>query len=187
MKTCHHSAGSRVRFKSVEDINDDPMAEELYGLFLKVKDSPRHICIKAETLLNEAYYMKYRLEHDKNPSEHFDEYAKEVETDLGWHYGADLIFPMSYAMLNAKKRNSKKTIAMMEMMKNRYGNSVYWNTFSQPLAISKKKQVRTIRLDTKDLLELIEKYQGTPFIQVKQAEIYVNSPGNIVGKEINCK
>jgi hypothetical protein len=168
----------------VEDINEDPLAEELYGLFLKVKDSPRHISIKAETLFNEAYYMSSILEHDKNPSQHLEEYAKEIETDLGWHYSVDLVFPLSYALLNAKKRLPKKMLALMETMKDRYGDSIYWKTFTQPLSISKKKQSKTIKLDTTDLLKYMEKYHCVPFIQVQQADIYVNSPGNIVSKEI---
>jgi hypothetical protein len=35
----------------MEELLDDPLAESLYGLFLKVKDSPRHITIKPEIIL----------------------------------------------------------------------------------------------------------------------------------------
>ena len=37
--------------KKMEELLDDPLAESLYGLFLKVKDSPRHITIKPEIIL----------------------------------------------------------------------------------------------------------------------------------------
>ena len=38
--------------RKLEELLDDPVNEELYGLFLKVKDSPRHIAISAENLIN---------------------------------------------------------------------------------------------------------------------------------------
>ncbi len=165
----------------------DPINEELYGLFLQVKDSPRHIAIKAESLFNEVYYLCSKLPKEKDPAGNLAMYAKEIETDLGWHYGADLVFPMMYAVLNAKKRLPKKMQKLMDNIKECFGESVYWKTFTQPLVIASRKQLRAIRIDTRDLLEKLERYQGVPLIQVQQAEIYVNSPGNIVGKEINYK
>jgi hypothetical protein len=171
----------------VEDITDDPLGEELYGLFLKIKDSPRHISIKAETLFNEVYDMSSRLEHDKNPSEHLEEYAKDVERNLGWHYGVDLVFPMSYAVLKCKKRQSKKVQILLETIEHRYRDSIYWETFTQRLFVKNKRKIRKLSIDTEELLQCLKEYHGIPYIQVQQADIYVNSPGNIVSKEIKYK
>lgn len=117
-------------------------------------------------------------------AEHLDECIREIENNLGWHYGVDLVIPMSYAVLKNKKRLSKRIQDLMETIEHRYGGSIYWDTFTQPLSVARKKRVKPIKLDTNDLLKCLEKYHGIPFIQVQQADIYVNSPGNIVSKEI---
>ena len=67
---------SRIRWtghKKKEELLDDPLAESLYGLFLKVKDSPRHIAIKPEKLINEVYYICNRFYQDTNPSVMIDD------------------------------------------------------------------------------------------------------------------
>ncbi len=173
--------------KKMEELLEDPINEELYGLFLKVKNSPRHIAINAESLFNEVYYLCAKLPKEKDPSGNLSVYAKEIETDLGWHYAAELVFPMLYAILKSKKRLSKKMLCLMETMEKNYGDTFYWNNFARPLAVVKKRHPQPIRIDTRDLLMTLEKYHVMPMISVQQAEINVNSPGNIVGKEINYK
>ena len=109
---------SQIRWtgqKKMEELLDDPVAESLYGLYLKVKDSPRHITIKPELLLNEAYFISNRIYQDKEPSEMIEVYEHEIESDMGWHYAKDLVMPMIYALM---------------VIQEKYIKSSYWPVFS---------------------------------------------------------
>lgn len=121
---------SRIRWtghKKKEELLDDPLAESLYGLFLKVKDSPRHIAIKPEKLINEVYYICNRFYQDANPSAMIDEYAHEIETDLGWSYARSLVMSMAYVVLRSQKNLPKSIEQLVTSIEKQYKDCYYWN------------------------------------------------------------
>lgn len=63
----------------MEELLDDPLAKSLYGLFLKVKDSPRHITIKPEIILNEVYLISNKIYQDAEPSNLIEDYEHEID------------------------------------------------------------------------------------------------------------
>lgn len=115
-----------TKHKTKEEMLDDPLAESLYGLFLKVKDSPRHISIKPEVVINEVYYVTNQFYQDADPSASIDIYAHEIESDLGWRYAADLVMIMSYALVKTQ-RSQKKIESLVKAIENKYRFSPYWN------------------------------------------------------------
>ena len=172
-------------YRKLEELLDDPINEKLFELYLKVKDSPRHIAIKAENLLNEVYYISAKISKDKNPVEHLVLYTKEIESDLGWYYGVDLVFPMLYAVLNVRKRIPQKLQALMNTLENQYGNTCYWKIFAQPLAVTTgKKKSNIITIDTTQLMNAMKNGKGIQIIQVQNANIEVKSPGNYIARNI---
>lgn len=163
-----------TRHKKIEDFLDDPLVEEIYGLFLQVKDSPRHIAIKAENLLNEVFYVCSKFYQDNNPEEHLGEYAQEIESDLGWHYASDLVMVIAYVVLGNRSRIPQKIQRVRNAIKFQYLHIYYWDVFCEwEYRIAKKKPVKVINLQ--DLAKMTDK---TIVIQVNNADINVNSPGN---------
>ena len=116
--------------KKMEELLDDPVADSLYGLFLKVKDGPRHITIKPELLLNEAYFISNRIYQDKEPSEMIEVYEHEIESDMGWHYAKDLVMPMAYALISCQTKRPQYVDKTLMAIRDKYIKSSYWSVFS---------------------------------------------------------
>jgi len=166
----------RIIHKTIEEILDNPLNEEVYGLFLQVKDSPRHIAIKTENLFNEVFYICSRFSEDSKPEEHLADYAQEIESDLGWHYASELVMVIAYVFLGNGKRRPQKIQRIMEAIKRQYWNVYYWHVFCEREYLNSKKPHEKVKLlSLHDLAKMNDK---AIIIQVQQAEINVNCPGN---------
>lgn len=133
--------------RNMEELLDDPLAESLYGLFLKVKDSPRHIAIKPEKLINEVFYISSQMYEDSAPGSHLDIYAHEIEADLGWTYGAEVVMPMIYAAVKSQGRKPKRIDDMLQSVENSYNKNPYWkacNTINYEKRAAKRKNGATL-------------------------------------------
>ena len=116
--------------KKMEELLDDPVAESLYGLYLKVKDSPRHITIKPELLLNEVYSISNKIYKDKEPYNMIDVYEHEIESDMGWHYAKDLVMPMVYALISCQTKRPQYVDKALMVIQDKYHKCSYWPVFS---------------------------------------------------------
>lgn len=128
---------SQIRWtghKKMEELLDDPLAESLYGLFLKVKDSPRHIAFKPERLINEVYYMCNRFYQENDPYEMLEEFSHEIESDMGWRYASELVMPMACVVLKSQKSIPARIERLVLAIEDVYGKSCYWNVCQQLLA-----------------------------------------------------
>ena len=165
-----------TRHKKIEEFLDDPLVEEIYGLFLQVKDSPRHIAITAENLLNEVFYICSRFYQDNNPEGNLGKYAQEIESDLGWHYASDLVMVIAYVVLGNRSRIPQKIQRVRNAIKFQYQHIYYWNVFcNREYRSAKKKSERVKVINLQDLAKMTDK---AIVIQVNNADINVNSPGN---------
>ena len=165
---------SQIRWtghKKMEELLDDPLAESLYGLFLKVKDSPRHITIKPELLLNEAYFISNKIYQDEEPCDMIEDYEHEIESDLGWHYAKDLVMPMIYALISSQKKRPQYVDRALMVIENKYIKSCYWPVFSSMphryhASVRKKPQV--LDMTMKQIQKNLSIYQD-----LSQKNIYV--------------
>ena len=165
-----------TRHKKIEEFLDDPLVEEVYGLFLQVKDSPRYIAIKAENLLNEVFYICSKFYQDNKPEEHLGEYAQEIESDLGWHYASDLVMVIAYVVLGNRSRIPQKIQRVRNAIKFQYQHIYYWKVFcNREYHNTRKKSEKVKVISLQDLAKMTDK---TIIIQVNNADINVNSPGN---------
>ena len=154
-----------TKHRTKEELLEDPLAEGLYGLFLKVKDSPRHISIKPEVLINEVYYVTNLFYQDADPSALLDIYAHEIESDLGWRYAADLVMIMSYALLKTQK-SQKKMELLLHAIENKYRFCCYWNS-CHTLSVGAPHKVKPGIYFTDDLSRIIGK---NPIIVVSKVD-----------------
>lgn len=157
--------------KKMEELLDDPVAESLYGLFLKVKDGPRHITIKPELLLNEVYCISNKIYQDKEASDMIEVYEHEIESDMGWHYAKDLVMPMIYALIGCQKKRPQYVDKALMVIEHKYNKSSYWPVFSsmpQPQHTSVRKQSQVLDMTMKEIQRNLSIYQG-----LSQKNIYV--------------
>jgi len=121
---------SQIRWtghKTMDELLDDPLAESLYGLFLNVKDSPRHISFKPENLINEVYYICNRFYQDPDPCSLMTDYEREIESDMGWRYATDLVMTMAYIVMRKQRKTSKKIQELLTIIERSYRGSQYWH------------------------------------------------------------
>ncbi len=171
-----------------EGILEDSVLEEMYGLFLMVKDSPRHIAIKPEKLIGEVSYICNKFREDESAKDHLDDYAREIEEDMGWRYATDLVMSMAHFALTRQKRLSKRIGALAGSIERMYGSCCYWSAFHR----KDSKPKSQIRERVEDYVSVVlSQLKGqfgkgvTPQIvfKVQQAEINVNCPGNQIVRE----
>ncbi len=148
---------------------DDSVNEELMGLFLLIKDSPRHITIKAEYLIKEVNHIYSKLCKDKHPEKHLECYAHEIKSDLGWHYSVDLVMSMVYGMIKMKGKKGKKFDLVLSAIELEYYSNCYWSSFCNVKPVVVKKPVQQI------------------IYQVQHADIHVESPGNYIAHQITTR
>lgn len=160
--------------KRMEELLDDPVAESLYGLFLKVKDGPRHITIKPELLLNEVYFISNKIYQDKEPCDMIEVYEHEIESDMGWHYAKDLMMPMIYALISCQKKIPLYVEKALMVIKNKYIKSCYWPVFST-LPDSSHESIRKDRNHSQLLDMTLKQIQRNlnVFQDLGQKNIYV--------------
>ena len=154
-----------TRHKTIEELQEDPLAEGLYGLFLKVKDSPRHISIKPETLINEVFYVVNQLYQDADKSISIDIYAHEIESDLGWRYASELTMVMVYALMKTQK-NPKRIDFLLNEIEYRYRLCSYWEP-CHTLSVKKTNKVKGGLYFSDDLSKIIGK---NPIIVVSKVD-----------------
>lgn len=144
-----------TRHKTKEELLDDPLAESLYGLFLKVKDSPRHIAIKPEKLINEVFYICNHIYQDADPCAMMEYYIQEIESDLGWIYATDLVMSMVYVVLKSQSKNPSKVEKLILSLEKVYRRCCYWNECQQ-LCVEHSSKETTAIYTNKDLPSLIK-------------------------------
>jgi len=132
-----------TREKGKEELLDDPIAESLFGLFRKVENSPRHIAIKPEKLINEVYYICNRLYQDTNPCTKIDSYAQDIETDMGWSYATELVMSMVYVVLKSLRKIPGRIEKLVLAIEEHYRYCCYWDECLQLLEKQRREEPKT--------------------------------------------
>lgn len=146
------SVPSSIRWKGTkgkEELLDDPVAESLFGLFRQVANSPRHIDIKPERLINEVYYIISLLYQDSQRDDCLERCAHEIKLDLGWKYAEELVMPMAYVVGRLQRRVPRRVENLLQAIADNYRHSCYWDACQQTLAeLQRTRQRRTSQRHT---------------------------------------
>ena len=161
--------------KTKEELLDDLLAESLFGLFLKVKDSPRHIAFKPEKLINEVYYICNRFYQDANPSAMIDSYAHDIESDMGWSYATELVMSMAYIVVKSQRKNPDRVEELLQTIEKQYKFNCYWDECQRLVVKQKPKEPGKFYFG-KDLSILLNQNGGN------LTKVLGNSPVFIINK-----
>ena len=151
-----------------EVLIDETLKDELLGLFLKVKDSPIHVTIKASSLIKEVEHICSMFYRDKNPSEHLENYITEIESDLGWHYAVDLVMTMAYNVFRVQPQKSQKILSLMKNIETAFQKNVYWGNFLRLERKNNDLETTIIALQRQLLIETNKR------LKTKRGEININ-------------
>ena len=98
-------------------LRDDELNEELYKVYLRVKDNPYYFKFSAETAFNEAYYIATMAMNEPHPELDVREWWYAAKRDIGWAYSANLIMSMVYAILSLQSEKPDTIDYVLEIMK----------------------------------------------------------------------
>jgi hypothetical protein len=88
-------------YKSMDEFLEEPINQDLYKVYLTVKDAPFKITMPDVKVFNELYYqcVKFCLGDVS-----MDDIANSIEADLGFVYSKNLITSMMYAVIVSQKK-----------------------------------------------------------------------------------
>ena len=123
-----------------EFLKDNPLNQELYKTFVKLKGDSLFITLDAEQVFDEVYYQLARMSYENPQSFDINSYIEDIKLRLQWSYGADLVLSMMYVVASLTplphlSLNQKKMKAIEE--KCWYG--LFWHPFMDCLKRLKKK------------------------------------------------
>lgn len=112
-------------------LQDNPLNDALYDVFLDVKDSYYSLKISAENIFNEVYYQCTRLMLDSHPETRLRNYRDDAKVNMGTRYASDLVFSMVYAVLSLQKEISPSIKRILRYLEGQNLNDCYFPAFQQ--------------------------------------------------------
>ena len=153
-----------------EFLNNNPLNEALYDVFLEVKDSYYLLKISAEAIFNEVYYQCTRLMLDPHPETRVWDYLNDAKNNTGWRYTSDLVFSMVYAVLSLQKNSSLSTKRFIRCLRGHKLNECYFPAF---LNLVESEKENTYEYNLKPCPESPEKiYKYGAFLWSKVTDDY---------------
>lgn len=114
-----------------EFLNNNPLNEALYDVFLEVKDSYYLLKISAEAIFNEVYYQCTRLMLDPHPETRVWDYLNDAKNNTGWRYTSDLVFSMVYAVFSLQPEITKPIKRFLRYLEGKSLNECYFPAFQE--------------------------------------------------------
>lgn len=181
----------------------EPQIKKLYEVYLGIKRKTPSQDYQTLKLFNEVHYLCSKIVYENNADVELNTIICDARNNLGWDYSTSIVINMIYCILSLRKNNSEEILSVIKKIEKHYRLDQYKTPFylmvldckehgeffdfvpnySQEKILSTKEIPINIvglnhRGDIHITLNLNNQYTG----EIKS--INVNSPGNIVGKEI---
>lgn len=112
-------------------LNDNPLNDALYDVFLDVKDSYYYLKRSPESIFNEVYYQCTRLMLDPHPEARVRFYLDDAKENMGTRYASDLVFSMVYAVLSLQPEITKPIKRFLRYLEGQTLNECYFPAFQE--------------------------------------------------------
>ena len=164
-----------------------------------------HQNYKTLDLFNEVYYLCSRIIVENNSDQELNSIIQDIKTDLGWKYSTTLVINRIYAELALRKENTLEVKSLVKKIETHYKFGEYKTPFylmaescksngdfyefepqvttcASPSPSNESEKITEINMNGIHItLNFNNHYSG----EIKA--INVNSPGNIIGKEIKTQ
>ena len=178
----------------------EPLNQKLYEVYLGMKRKIPSQDFQTLKLFNEVYYQCSKIVVENKTDADLNAIISDVKDNLGWEFSSSLVINMIYAILSLRKGNTVEIDSLVKKIESHYKLGQYKTPFYE-LAESCKANVDTFEFEphvSQDMLlsyfKKLKSQTGQDFIQItvnlnnhfngEIKSVNVNSPGNIVGKEI---
>ena len=122
----------------------DPINEDIYEVFLTLREDPFNIQADALKVFNEVYYQVTRMCYEYPMPADLDKYIADIKANLGWNYSAELVMSMAYQIISFfEKKERPVNKFFTKAIYEKYVSCKYWEPFEQ-LFFSLKKKNRPI-------------------------------------------
>ena len=122
----------------------DTINEDIYEVFLTLREAPFNIQADAVRVFNEVYYQVTRMCFEYPLPTDLDKYIADIKANLGWNYSAELVMSVTYQLIthiNKTERPFNKFFT--KSIYDKYNTCRFWKPFKR-LFVSLKKKNRTI-------------------------------------------
>ena len=153
-----------------EFLKDNPLNQELYKTFVKLKGDSSFITLSAEQVFNEVYYQLSRMVYEKMHKDDIVEYMEDIRIHLHWSYAADLILSMAYVVASLTQVTTLSLNQyQLKVIKDQCWFGLFWHPFRDCLKRIQKKHV----LQSENLLPY---YNSGKAIVLRPQQIVLNAP-----------
>jgi hypothetical protein len=148
-------------YKSMDEFLKEPINQDLYKVYLSVKDAPYKITMPDVKVFNELYYqcVKFYL-GDVSMSD----IANSIEADLGFVYSKNLITSMMYAVIVSQKKRIDNYYDIIYFLLDSRG--WYQKTFSDFVVQNQaiyKTNINPRPIDVETAVTLVDNWFETTF------------------------
>lgn len=123
-------------WREVESMDEffemEPVNQELYSVFIKLREEPFAIQADPLKVFNEVYYQATRLVYE-NPMPHeLRDFANDVKANMGWKYSSELVISMAYWLLQlSEDAHTELNPVLKSEIRYRYMRRAFWAPFSK--------------------------------------------------------
>ncbi len=178
--------------KTMEEFLKEPLNQKLYDTYLNIKRNGVHQDYQTVKLFNEVYYQCSRIVNSEIDEIELHQLIEDIKNDMGWTYSSSLVMNMIYTVLSLRKDNSPSVVGIINKIKEHYRLDKFLTPFAKLVnECAKKNEYYYVDFkgDKSFLQSVLNHVCQMPLgkekavspniiIQVQQAEINVNCPGN---------
>lgn len=177
----------------LRDFLEVPLNQKLYEVYLSIKRASSQKDNIALNIFNEVYSICARVVYENDPDPSLESYIQHIKERLGWDCSTSIVLQMVYAVLALRNNNTEEVERFVSLISNHYHMNERKIPFGVFVEETKKEGVsydlefktRESVLPNKDVeeyLRLLGKYH--PYINIQNAVIHVESPGNYIARQI---
>jgi hypothetical protein len=192
-----------VNKTTMGDFLKEPLNKKLYEVYLSIKRKTPSQDFQTLKLFNEVYYQCSRIIVENNSELELCDIINDIKANLGWNFSTSIVVNMIYAILALRRNNTTEVNSFLERIVSHYKLEQYKTPFymmTESCKANGDSYVFEPHITQDEILQAIKipidiqtfKKNDGIHITVNMnnqftgeiKSINVNSPGNIVGKEI---
>lgn len=114
-----------------EFFNLDPINENFYEVFVKLRERPFAETEDAVKVFNEVYYQVTRMVYEHPMPTDIGKYVSDIKANLGWRYSADLVMTMSYFLISLIVKHKRPLNNLFrKRINDEIDGCLYWEPFN---------------------------------------------------------
>lgn len=108
----------------------EPVNEDLYSVFIRLREEPFAIQADPLKVFNEVYYQATRLVNEKPMPHELKDFENDVKANMGWKYSSDLVISMAYWLLQlSEDAHTELNTVLKNEIRHRYMGRAFWEPF----------------------------------------------------------